>query len=118
MRPLLKALKTRIEALRSVKKTSKDKTEVYLRGDIPFLQLEIRRDHMNLDLWLPEEGLVEARASGLARAHPFIEDAIKVRFARAEELTKVARWLEQSYRHAPKRNSEGADSEGTDNDAT
>ena len=103
MRPLLKALKSRIEALKSVTKTNKDRTEVYLRDEVPFLQLEIKRDHMNLDLWLPEELLVEARASGLARAHPFIEDAVKVRFARAEELTNVARWLEQSYENAPKR---------------
>jgi hypothetical protein len=103
MRPLLKALRTRLETLEHTT-TSKDKLEIFVRGDVVFLQLEIRRDHLLLDLWLPPEKLEEARASGIGRAHPFMgSEAVKVRFERAEDLTRVARWLEDSYRYAPVR---------------
>ncbi len=82
----------------------KDGLEVYHRHKIPFLQLEIRRDHMSLDLWLSAEHLEESRASGIARAHPFLGDeAVKVRFERAEDLSRVARWIEASYEYAPDR---------------
>lgn len=114
MRPLLKALRTRIHALKHTK-TTKDKLEIYLREDIPFLQLEIRRDHMLLDLWLPPEKLEEARASGIARAHPFMgQEAVKVRFERAEDLTRVARWLEDSFDFAPKRSLSQPPTNGAD----
>src|SRR5688572_26418402 len=103
MRPLLKALRTRLETLEHTT-TSKDKLEIFLRGEIPFLQLEVRRDHLLLDLWLPPAKLEEARASGIGRAHPFMgSEAVKVRFERAEDLTRVARWLEDSYRYASER---------------
>src|SRR5688500_11596810 len=82
----------------------KDGLEVYYRNKTPFLQLEIRRDHMSLDLWLIGDQLEEARASGIARAHPFLGDeAVKVRFERAEDLARVNRWIEASYEYAPNR---------------
>jgi hypothetical protein len=103
MRPLLKALRARIDALEHTS-TVKDKLEIFVRGEVPFLQLEIRRDHLLLDLWLPPEKLEEARSSGIGRAHPFMgHEAVKVRFERAEDLTRVARWLEDSYRYASTR---------------
>lgn len=84
----------------------KDGLEVYERGSVPFLALEVRRDHMNLDLWLPDEKLKDAKASGLGRPHPFDPtDAVRVRFDRALDLTKVARWLEDAHAHAPARAS-------------
>jgi hypothetical protein len=117
MRPLLKALRARLEALDHTSST-KDKLEIFVRGDIPFLQLEIRRDHMLLDLWLPPDKLEEARASGIARAHPFMgNEAVKVRFERAEDLTRVARWLEESYHFAPRRGTNGEESEPTEKEA-
>ena len=92
------------DALAGVDKLSWDGVEIYRRSETTFLQLEIRRDHMNLDLWLPSEQLVKARESGIARAHPFMGDeAVKVRFERAEDLTRVARWLGQSYVFAAER---------------
>ncbi len=103
MRPLLKALRARIESLEHTSSV-KDKLEVFVRGEIPFLQLEIRRDHLLLDLWLPPEKLEDARSSGIGRAHPFMgSEAVKVRFERAEDLTRVARWLEDSYAYAAER---------------
>jgi hypothetical protein len=103
MRPLLKALRARIDALTHTSSV-KDKLEIFVRGDVPFLQLEIRRDHLLLDLWLPPAKLEEARSSGIGRAHPFMgHEAVKVRFERAEDLTRVARWLEDSYRYASER---------------
>ena len=79
----------------------KDRLEVFSRDGVPFMQLEIRRDHMNVDLWLPEDKLAEARATNLARPHPFDPDnAVVVRFERATDLTKVARWLEDAHQHA------------------
>ena len=60
-------------------------------------------------LWLPEEKLKDARASGLARPHPFEpNDAVRVRFDRALDLTKVARWLEAAHAHARDRSSSAA----------
>ena len=104
MRPLVKALRARINGLGPSQKGPKDRFEIYTRSDVPFLQLEIKRDHMNLDLWLPADSIQDAKATGLARAHPFLgDDAVVVRFERAEDLTKVARWLEASYRFAPVR---------------
>ncbi len=103
MRPLLKALRARIESLEHTS-SAKDRLEIFLRGEVPFLQLEVRRDHLLLDLWLPPAKLEEARASGIGRAHPFMgSEAVKVRFERAEDLTRVARWLEDSYRYASER---------------
>lgn len=104
LRPLVKALRTRIDNLTAVSVAKKDGLEIYERGSVPFLAVEIRRDHMNLDMWLPEEKLEDARASGLARPHPFEpNDAVRVRFDRALDLTKVSRWLEAAHAHAPKR---------------
>lgn len=108
MMPLLRALRSRIESLRAVEHAQKDGMEVYARSGLIFLQVEIRRDHMNLDLWLPAERVEEARASGLARTHPFMAEAIKVRFERAEDLTKVANWLEESHRYAEVRAKKAA----------
>lgn len=102
--PLVRAIKHRIEGLAQITSTPKDGIDVFFRNKTPFLQLEIRRDHMTLDLWLPSDRLEEARASGIARAHPFLgDDAVKVRFERAEDLSRVARWLEASYAYAPDR---------------
>ncbi len=99
--PLLKALRSRLDGMNGVSKASRDGVEVHSVDQTDFMQLEIRRDHMNLDLWLTAEKLEEARASGIGRAHPFMEnEAVKVRFERAEDLTKVAHWLEEAYRHA------------------
>ena len=79
----------------------KDRLEVFSRDGVPFMQLEIRRDHMNVDMWLPEDKLVEARSTDLARPHPFDPDhAVVVRFERATDLTKVARWLEDAHAYA------------------
>jgi hypothetical protein len=106
--PLLKAIKARIEGLGQYTSTPKDGADVYYRNKTPFLQLEIRRDHMALDLWLSGATLDEARASGIARAHPFLGDeAVKVRFERAEDLSRVARWIEASYAYAPERGKKG-----------
>lgn len=102
--PLLRAIKARIEGLGAITSGPKDGADVYYRNKTPFLQLEIRRDHMSLDLWLPAAQLEEARASGIARAHPFLGDeAVKVRFERAEDLSRIARWIEGSYAYAPER---------------
>jgi hypothetical protein len=107
--PLLRAIKARIDGLSAVTMSPKDGLEIYHRNKTPFLQLEIRRDHMSLDLWLSGDQLEEARASGIARAHPFLGDeAVKVRFERAEDLSKVARWIEASYEYAPNRGKKSA----------
>jgi hypothetical protein len=112
--PLLKAIKARIEGLGQVTSTPKDGADVYYRNKTPFLQLEIRRDHMSLDLWLSGTTLDEARASGIARAHPFLGDeAVKVRFERAEDLSRVARWIEASYTYAPERGKKGGGKKST-----
>lgn len=104
LRPLLKALRTRLEAMDGVTLEKRDGVEVHSVDETTFMQLEIRRDHMNLDLWLDEEKLEEARSSGIGRAHPFMEnEAVKVRFERAEDLTRVAHWLEDAYQHARSR---------------
>ena len=108
LRPLLKALRNRIDGLRGVNMEPKDRLEVFSRDGVPFMQLEIRRDHMNVDLWLPEEKLVEARSTDLARPHPFDPDnAVVVRFERATDLTKVARWLEDAHAYAVQRKEAG-----------
>ncbi|MCK6550869.1 hypothetical protein L6R52_33840, partial [Myxococcota bacterium] len=102
--PLVRAIKARIEGLGAIVTEQKDKVDVYLRDKVAFLQLELKRDHMSLDLWLPTEQLDEARASGIARAHPFLgDDAVKVRFERAEDLSRIARWIEAGYAYAPDR---------------
>jgi len=106
LRPLVRALRNRIDGLNAVSMEKRDGLEIYERGSVPFLALEVRRDHMNLDLWLPEEKLQDARASGIARPHPFEpNDAVRVRFDRALDLTKVARWLEAAHAHARARRS-------------
>lgn len=107
LRPLLKALEKRLEPLEGLSRESKDGWQIYARDGVPFMHLEKRRDHMLLDLWLNEDQLEDARASGIARAHPFEEnDAVRVRFERAADLTRVARWLEGAYRHARQRQRE------------
>ena len=110
LRPLLKALRNRIDGLRGIVMEPKDRLEVFSRDGVPFMQLEIRRDHMNVDLWLPDDKLAEARATDLARPHPFDPDhAVVVRFERATDLTKVARWLEDAHAHAAVRKESGID---------
>jgi hypothetical protein len=101
--PLLKALRNRLEGLREVTVETRNGLEIHSRDRLPFLQLELRRDHMHLDLWLPAAAAEEARASGLARTHAFLSDALRVRFERASDLSRVCRWLEESYRHVPDR---------------
>ncbi len=107
--PLLKALRNRLDGLDGVAMETKDGLEVHSVRDVPFMQLEIRRDHMNLDLWLTDDKLEEARSSGIGRAHPFMEnEAVKVRFERAEDLTRVAHWLEAAYEHGLERARQAA----------
>lgn len=109
LRPLLRALKSRISDLGKIQRSKSDGYEVYALQGVPFLQLELRKDHMFLDLWLPPDKLEEAKASGIAKAHPFqVDEAVRVRFERAEDLTKVSRWLECSHQHAAARSQEGA----------
>lgn len=104
LQPLLKALRSRLEPFTGVVMDLRDGVEIHQRNTFVFLALDIRRDHLILDLWLPTVKLDEARASGIARAHPFMEtEAVRVRFERAEDLTKVAHWLEEAYRHVPVR---------------
>lgn len=106
LRPLVKALRNRIDGLTPVTTGKKDGREVFERETVPFMMLEIRRDHMNLDLWLPQDKLKDARASGIARSHPFEpNEAVRVRFERAKDLTMVARWLEAAHAHAVDRNA-------------
>lgn len=114
--PLLRAIKARIEGLGSAVSTlQKDGLDIFSRNKTSFLQLEVRRDHMSLELWLPAEQLDEARASGIARAHPFLgEEAVKVRFERAEDLSRVARWIEASFDYAPDRARKTARKKPTD----
>lgn len=101
LRPLLKALKKRMEDLSDVSREKKNGWEVYTRKDVEFMHLETKRDHMNLDLWLPADEIHDARSSGIAKPHPFDEGgAIRVRFERAEDLTTVARWVEKAHAHA------------------
>ncbi len=110
LRPLLRALRNRIDGLSGIVMEPKDRLEVFSRDGVPFMQLEIRRDHMNVDLWLPEDKLAEARATELARPHPFDPDkAVVVRFERATDLTTVARWLEDAHRFAAERKDACAD---------
>ncbi len=101
LRPLLKALKKRMEDLSDVSRDKKNGWEVYTRKDVEFMHLETKRDHMNLDLWLPADEIHDARSSGIAKPHPFDEgEAIRVCFERAEDLTTVARWVEKAHAHA------------------
>lgn len=110
LRPLIKALRNRIDGLSSVQSAKRDGLEVFERGGTTFLVLDIRRDHMLLDLWLPEEKLKDARGSGIARPHPFDPDtAVRARFDRALDLTKVARWVEAAHAWAPKRETAEAE---------
>lgn len=100
----MKAIRARIDTLPSITSDRRSGNEVFQRGEHVFLQMEIRRDFISLDLWLIDELIEEARASGIARAHPFLgEDAVKVRFERAADLARVARWIEASYAYAPNR---------------
>jgi hypothetical protein len=101
---LQKAVRARIDALSGVVSEKKSGVETFQRQEHAFLQLEVRRDHLSIDLWLPEDMLEESRASGIARSHPFLgEDAVKIRFERAADLARVARWIEASYAYAPNR---------------
>lgn len=104
--PLFKALMGRVDALPSVQREQKERLEVFQHDGNPFMQLEKKRDHMYLDLWLPYELIEEAKGSGLGRAHPFLgKDVVKIRFERAQDLTKVARWVEASHRFAIKKDA-------------
>lgn len=104
VRALQKALQSRIDSLREVNTTRVEVREVFRRGEITFLQVEICRDHLALDVWLPEALREEARSSGIARAHPFLGvEAVVIRFERAQDLARVARWVEASHEWAPVR---------------
>ncbi|MCB9648334.1 MAG: hypothetical protein H6730_17265 [Deltaproteobacteria bacterium] len=101
LRPLIKALRNRIDGLLGVTVVKKDGLEIFERGTVPFMSMEVKRDFLILDLWLPQDILHDARASGIARPHPFEpNDAVRVRFERALDLTTVARWLETAHSHA------------------
>ena len=101
--PLLKAVRNRLDAMRDVSVETKNGLEIHSRSGLPFLQLELKRDHMHLDLWLAPAAAEDAKASGLARTHAFFPDAVRVRFERASDLSRVCRWLEESYRNVPAR---------------
>jgi len=99
---LLKALENRIEDLPPFIRDVKETVEVYRNKDKVFLQIEIKRDHILVDLWLPKEETIKARTSGLGRGHPFLgSEALRIRFEQAVDLAQVARWIETSYIHAP-----------------
>ncbi|MEE2902636.1 MAG: DUF5655 domain-containing protein [Myxococcota bacterium] len=99
---LSKALQNRIDDLPRFQHETKESVEVYRRNDKVFLQVEIKRDHILVDLWLPPEETERARTSGLGRGHPFWgNDALRIRFEQAVDLAQVARWIEQSYDYAP-----------------
>jgi hypothetical protein len=100
---LMKALNLRIEGLGAVERVGGSRKEEFRREGVTFLELEVRRDHMTLTLWLPEDRAEEARASGIARNHPFSDDAVRVRFERAKDITHVGRWVEASYAYAENR---------------
>ncbi|MBI2377473.1 MAG: hypothetical protein HYV07_25960 [Deltaproteobacteria bacterium] len=104
VRALIRALEARIEAFGPFAKSDKDGIDVYLRDADVFMQMEVKQEYLSVDLWLPYEDLDEARSSGIARTHPFLgEDAIRIRFERAQDLARVARWAECSYERAPDR---------------
>lgn len=101
LRPLLRALKGRLKDRPQLTEEGTERRRVYKRADSVFMELELRRDHMRLDLWLNEKERASARSSGIARAHPFQpKEAIRVRFDRAEDLPQVSRWLETAYQEA------------------
>jgi hypothetical protein len=101
---LSRAIGARIDGLGPHETDSKDGFIIHLRSGIPFLQIQINRDHMNLDLWLGGTVLADARSSGIARSHPFLGDeAVKIRFERAQDLSRVARWIEASFDYAKER---------------
>ena len=103
MAPLLNALKARIEELspNAEETLTEDGLKAYMRSNNIFMQLEIRQDHMSLDFWLPPEKLEEVRSTEIGRAHPFLEnEAVKVRFERAGDITRVARWLREAHEFA------------------
>lgn len=70
-------------------------------------------------MWLPEAKLQDARASGIARPHPFEpNDAVRIRFDRALDLTRVSRWLKAAHTHAKGRAvAEGVASEPAEDKA-
>lgn len=104
VRALQKALQSRIDGLREVTTARVEPRDLYRRGDFTFLQVEVCRDHLSLDVWLPEALREEARSSGIARAHPFLgQEAVVIRFERAQDLARVARWIEASHDWAPVR---------------
>ena len=93
-----------MEALDDISRSKKNGWEVFDRNGVEFMHLEPKRDHMNIDLWMGPDSLEDARSSGIAKPHPFDADgAVRVRFERAEDLTTVARWVEQAHAHAPNR---------------
>ncbi|MBI4821953.1 MAG: hypothetical protein HY791_37190 [Deltaproteobacteria bacterium] len=104
VRALIRALDARIEAFGTFSKSEKDGIDLYLRDSDVFMQMEIKQEYVSVDLWLPSEDLEEARSSGIARTHPFLgDDAVRIRFERAQDLARVARWAEASYLRAPGR---------------
>lgn len=106
LRPLLKAIESRLTDRPGLSTETRDRFNVYKRDGVTFLELEQRRDHITLDFWLSKEQREDARSSGIARAHPFQEDnAIRVRFERAEDLPQVSRWLEAAYDFAAHRDT-------------
>jgi len=99
---LSKALQNRIDDLPRFERQSKEAIELYRRNEKVFLQVEIKRDHIVVDLWLPAEETAKARTSGLGRAHPFHgPEALRIRFEQAIDLAQISRWIEMSYEYAP-----------------
>jgi hypothetical protein len=99
---LSKALQNRIDDLPRFERESKEAVDLYRTKDKVFLQVEIKRDHILVDLWLTKEETIKARTSGLGRGHPFLgAEALRIRFEQAVDLAQIARWIEMSYEHAP-----------------
>lgn len=116
---LKKAVRARLEGMGPFDTETRDGIVVYMRDGEPFVNIQTKRDHMVVDLWLQDEAIGDARSSGIARAHPFLgENAIKIRFERAVDLARVARWIEHSYRWAPQRAEAAAAAEDGDDEAS
>ena len=99
---LSKALQNRIDDLPRFERETKEAVDLYRNKEKVFLQVEIKRDHILVDLWLPHEETEKARTSGLGRGHPFLgPEALRIRFERAIDLAQIAQWIELSYEHAP-----------------
>ena len=99
---LSKALQNRIDDLPRFDRETKEGVDLYRNKEKVFLQVEVKRDHILVDLWLPSDETEKARTSGLGRGHPFLgPEALRIRFEQAIDLAQIARWIEMSYDYAP-----------------